>query len=172
MTEQFNFFRQYQSNKMSFRELVRFEVNYHLFHPHENKYDHILGPNTTWIRQPENQLTRVNNTHCLSLNLKEKFLKAKPDSRGEDITVTRIEIKGCPLFDHELNCAPLGLLQTDDVVDVYLMINDHNSQPLLVSEGEEEETSSERETQAFVDSQKLEEESQDLLAPQSKKSRR
>ena len=85
--------------------------------------------------------------------------------------MTRIEIKGCPLFDHELKSAPLGLLQTDDVVDVYLMINDHASQPLLVSEGEEEETSSERETQAFVDSQKLEEESQDLLAPHSKKSR-
>jgi len=157
---------------MSFRELVRFEVNYHLFHPHETKYDHILGPNLTWIRQPENLLTRVNNTHCLSLNLKEKFVKAKPDYKRQDVTVTKIEVRGSPLFDHELNCAPLGLLQTDDVVDVYLMINHHESQPLPVSEGEEEETSSERETLDFVDSQKLEEESQDLLSHQPKKSRR
>ena len=154
------------SPTMAFREAVRFEVNYHLVNLHEDTHQHLLGPNTTWIRQPDNHLTRVNNTHFLARNLKEKLLQARPDYNAQDVVITRIDIKGTPLFGHELEIAPLYLLQTDDVVDVFLMVKTNATQRMSEQESEEE-SSSENDSNVFQDSQQFE--SQDLLAEPKKK---
>ena len=158
--------RQTISPKMiSHREIVRFEVNYHLMNLHEGGSEHQLGPYITWIRQPENQLSRINHTHRLAQNLKQKYLQANPGSEDLEIVVSKIEIKGTALFGHELHLAPLSILQNDDVVDVYLTIATKDSQPLLPES--EDETSSQNDT--FDET--LEEESQDLLAKRAKKTK-
>ena len=140
----------------AFRELVALQVTYHHGSFHTDEYAQVEGPFTTWFRQPDNRLNTL-----LSRALKFKFLRANPHLSEDNVSVTSISIRGAPLLKHELNTAPLAILQMNDTVDVFMKVKEHDSQPLEKDESPEMDS----ESQFFEDSQKtLEDESLDLLS--------
>ena len=151
---------------VQWRELVVVQLSFHQYNFHSDEHQLVLGPRTTWFRQPDNGLN-----YRLAAAVKSKFLRSNPEIKDEDVTITRIEVKGSPLFDNELFVAPLGLLQMNDNVDVYLHVKQQKDSQSLndaVSQTLEEsdtQTGKEQDTQmaAETDTEDFFEQSQALL---------